>query len=38
MKEEWERPEVMNYNSILSPKDIQNNAFLFQKDYIKNND
>ena len=35
MKEEWERPEVMNYNSILSPKDIQNNAFLFQKDYIK---
>lgn len=35
MKEDWEYPEKVDYNSCLSPQDIKKNTHLFQKSYIK---
>lgn len=35
MKEEWERPELVDFNSIITPVDIPNYANLFKPDYIK---
>ena len=35
MREEWEKPEIMNFDSYLLPSDIQKYVALFDHQYIK---